>query len=203
MDITIRTIRKKDFNVARRFAVHGMHLHWYTTNRFELYLYSQYFWNLEVTRATRALGAYMDDRMVGVLLVDMKGEPKVFPAFFRRAYVWLSDLVIKTFYNGAADVYHKTNKGMLGDFLRQHQPDGELNFFAIDPTIMGKGLGTLLIDELARLETGKLIYLFTDSGSTYQFYQRRQFDEMGRQEVTIEIDGKELDLTCFLFSKTL
>lgn len=203
MDIAIRTIRKQDFDAARRFAVHGMHLHWYATGRLELYLYSLYFWNLEITRATRALGAYMGDRLVGVLLVDMKGEPKVFPSFFRRAFVWLADLVIKSFYRGAADVYHKTNEKMLGDFLLHHRPDGELNFFAIDPTITGKGIGTLLLDELERLEAGKLIYLFTDSGSTYQFYQRRQFDEAGRQNVTIEIDAKELDLTCFLFSKTL
>ena len=203
MDIAIKTIRKQDFDAARRFAVQGMHLHWYATGRLELYLYSQYFWNLEVTRATRALGAYMGDRLVGVLLVDMKGEPKVFPSFFRRAFVWLSDRVIKAFYSGAADVYHQANEKMLGEFKQQHQPDGELNFFAIDPTITGKGLGTLLLDELERLEAGKLIYLFTDSGSTYQFYQRRQFDEEGRQDVTMEIGGKELDLTCFLFSKTL
>lgn len=203
MDIAIRTIRKQDFDAARRFAVHGMHLHWYATGRLELYLYSLYFWNLEITRATRALGAYMGDRLVGVLLVDMEDEPKVFPSFFRRAFVRLADLAINTFYRGAADVYHQANEKMLAEFKQHHRPDGELNFFAIDPTITGKGLGTLLLDELERLEAGKLIYLFTDSGSTYQFYQRRQFDEAGRQEVTMEIDGKELELTCFLFSKTL
>ena len=40
MDIEIGQIKKKDFNMARKFAVKGMHLNWYTSNRFELYIYS-------------------------------------------------------------------------------------------------------------------------------------------------------------------
>lgn len=203
MEINVRPIRQQDFDAARRFAVDGMHLDWYATGRLELYLYSQYFWNLEITRATSALGAYTGDRLVGVLLVDMIDKPKVFPSIFRRLFVRICEFFIKRFYGGASDVYHQANKSMLDSFLRDHHPDGELNFFAIDPTITGKGIGTQLLNELERIEAGKLIYLFTDSGSTFQFYQRRQFDEAARREVKLAIHGKDLDLTCFLFSKKL
>ena len=62
---------KKDFNKARKFAIEGMNLNWYTSNKLELYLYSKYFWYLEISKATKALGAYIDNELVGVLLVDM------------------------------------------------------------------------------------------------------------------------------------
>ena len=70
MDIIIKQLRKKDFNSARKFAIEGMHLTWYTKNKFELYFYSKYFWYLEISRATRAFGAYLGDNLVGVLSVS-------------------------------------------------------------------------------------------------------------------------------------
>ena len=71
MDIKIKELMKKDFNKARKFAIEGMNLNWYTSNKLELYLYSKYFWYLETSKATKALGAYIDNELVGVLLVDM------------------------------------------------------------------------------------------------------------------------------------
>ncbi|WP_176331070.1 hypothetical protein [Burkholderia vietnamiensis] len=44
-----------------------------------------------------------------------------------------------------------------------------------------------MLDELQRLEVGKFIYLYTYSGSTYQFYHRRGFEESGRRDVTLKI----------------
>lgn len=203
MTITIKSIEEKDFDEARRFAVHGMHLDWYATSKLELYFYSKYFWYLELTKATRALGAYQGDRLVGILLVDMKNEPKIYSTFFRRMFVGISEFFIEKFYGDTADVYDQANQDMLAELLKKEQPDGELNFFAIDPEIKGKGLGTLMLDELQRLEAGKFIYLYTDSGSTYQFYHRRGFEESGRRDVTLKIKGQNLPLTCFLFSKRL
>ena len=72
MDIRIKQLKKKDFNVARKFAIDGMHLNWYTNNAVELYLYSKYFWYLEIRRATRALGAYTGDQLVGVLRIQVQ-----------------------------------------------------------------------------------------------------------------------------------
>lgn len=203
MTIAIKSIDEKDFDEARRFAIHGMHLDWYATNKLELYFYSKYFWYLELTKATRALGAYDGDKLVGVLLVDMKNEPKIFTSFFRRMFVRIADFCIENFYGGAADVYEKANQDMLDELLKEKRPDGELNFFAIDPDTKGQGLGTLLLNELLRLERGKFIYLFTDSGSTWQFYPRRRFEQSGRRDVTLQVRGQDLPLTCFLFTKSL
>lgn len=203
MDIVIQPLRKKDFTAARRFAIDGMHLNWYAREGLEMYLYSKYFWCLEISRATRALGAFMGDALVGLLLVDINSQPKVFNSFWYRLFVRFASFIINIGYKDASSAYDNANKEILEAYKKNHVTDGELNFFAVDPSIKGKGLGTLLLNELERLEKGKHIYLFTDSGSTYQFYSHRGFDEVGRKDIELEIHGKEVPLTCLLFSKTL
>lgn len=203
MTITIKSIREEDFDDARKFAIRGMHLDWYATNSLELYFYSKYFLCVELSKATRALAAYSGDELVGIVLVSMKNEPKIFTSFFRRVFISLYEFVFEKFYSDSADAYEQANAKMLRDFRKKNDPDGELNFFAVDPNRTGQGVGTLLLNELERQETGKLIYVFTDSGSTYQFYQQRQFQESGKYEVILKIKCRDLPLTCFLFSKKL
>lgn len=103
MVIDIRPLQKKDFNAARKFAIQGMHLEWYTGNAVELYLYSKYFWYLEISRATIALGAYLGDELVGVLLADIDDEPKVFANRFYRSFVRIAEFVIKLGYKDASN----------------------------------------------------------------------------------------------------
>lgn len=88
-----QTVTEKNFNAARKFAVQGMHLEWYTGNVVELYLYSKYFWYLEISRATIALGAYLGDELVGVLRADMDDEPKVFANCFYRSFVRIAEFL--------------------------------------------------------------------------------------------------------------
>lgn len=49
MSIEIKNLKRKDFNKARKFAIKGMNLSWYTTNA-ELYIYSMYFWYDEISK---------------------------------------------------------------------------------------------------------------------------------------------------------
>ena len=203
MNIDIKELRKEDFNIARKFSVEGMHLNWYATSKVKLFFYSKYFWYLEITKATKAIGAYMDNKLVGVLLVDIKDEPKIYKSFWGKLYVKITNFIINLFYENASSTYNETTSKMLKAFSDGVCPDGEINFFAVDPAIKGKGIGTLLLNELERLEKGKHIYLYTDSGSTYQFYLRRGFEESGKTDITLEINKKEVSLTCFLFSKKL
>ncbi len=189
--------------MARKFAIDGMHLNWYASNKIELFFYSQFFWYLEISRATTALGAYMGDKLVGILLADIDHEPKIFTSIWYTLYVKVISFLINLVYKKASNAYDKANTEMLNEFKEKSKPDGELNFFAVDPSIKGKGIGTLLLNKLEKDEKGKLIYLFTDTGSTYQFYLHRRFDQTGKKEIILEINKKEVPLTCFLFSKKL
>ncbi|VDG25471.1 GNAT family N-acetyltransferase [Lactiplantibacillus mudanjiangensis] len=203
MEIAIKRLAKRDFNRARQFAVVGMHLNWYTRNRLELFLYSHYFWSLEIDRATRAYGAYQGDKLVGVLLADMVKEQPILPSWQRRIFIKLSQWVIKHFYGSMTSQYEGANAEMLATYQQQHHCDGELNFFAVDPTIIGQGLGTRLLNQLAKDMAGQNIYLYTDSGSTYQFYLHRGFSIVGQRELKLEKQGKLIPLTCYLMAKAL
>lgn len=202
MSITVRDLDRRDYTQARHFAIRGMNLKWFVGGRLELYLYSTYFWSMALTRATRVLGAYEHDCLVGVLLVDMADQPKVRSSVLRRLFVSATDLVIRFFYDDST-VYEEVNAKMLGELRRRTKPDGELNFFAVHPERNGHGVGTLLLNELSRLEPGKLIYAFSDSASTYQFYERRGFVNLSSADILLSVGERTISLTCFLFCKVL
>lgn len=82
--IKIQELRRQDYKRARQFAIQGLHLDWYVSGKISLNLYVSYFLDLELSRATRAYGAYVDGKFVGVLLADMKGEPKKYRIKSRR-----------------------------------------------------------------------------------------------------------------------
>ena len=76
MEVELRELKRKDYAKAIQYAITGMHFHWYLDSRFLLNLYGRYFWYLELGRATQVIAAYVGDRLAGVLLAEMKGEPK-------------------------------------------------------------------------------------------------------------------------------
>lgn len=68
-----KSLRRRDFGKIQQFAITGMHLFNYTSNRIELFFYAKYFWYLELLRATRIYAAYDGDEFAGVLLLDIAG----------------------------------------------------------------------------------------------------------------------------------
>ncbi len=204
--IEIKQIRLKDLNKARRFAVDGMHLSRYVNNKIELYLYSKYVVYLEFSKSTTVLGAYLDNKLVGFLFCRFKDKPAIYTPRRYKIYCKLFSKLMDFFgYQSANSLYDNANKEMLERFMvNNNNPDGEITFFAVDSKIKGKGIGTLLLNNLIKRNKNKLVYLFSDSGSTYQFYLHRGFEESGKKEVTIPFSkGKEVPLTCYLFSKKL
>lgn len=202
MDIEIRELRRQDFNKAIDFAIKGMNFDRYVDG-IGLKVYGRYFLYLELKRATQVLAAYMGDRLVGVLMADMKHEPKKYGSFWRNLYVKIVDTVMAIAYKGGTAPYDAANAAMVKDYKKRANPDGEICFLAADPDIQGKGIGTKLLNELARIEKGKLIYLYTDDNCSYQFYEHKGFERSEEEETTIEIHGKTTTLTCLLYSKVL
>ena len=203
MDIELRNISKKDFKKAIEFCRIGMNVDYYTDKPFEIYLYSKYFWYMELLRATQIIGAYINGEMVGVLLADMNGEKKAYKSISANIFIKTSELLMGLIFKGGVNVYSETNDKMLAEFEETNSPDGEMNFLAVDPKLNGKGIGTVLLNELSKREKGKLIYLFTDSGCTYQFYDKRNFDRNFERDIFLNLHDKDIPLTCFLYSKVL
>lgn len=203
MEIEIRTLRRKDHQKAIRFAFVGMHFDWYTDSRVLLWLYSRYFWYLELTRATQLLAAYDGDRLLGVLLAAVEGEPLAAPSAWKSTAVKLLDRLQGLITGGGPSVYEEANRKLFARYRRCCRPDGEILFLAVDPVAEGRGIGSLLLAELENREQGKVLYLYTDNACTYQFYDRRGFTRAGETDIVLEITGKVTPLTCMLYSKAI
>lgn len=201
-DMEIKALKKKDHKKVMQYAIKGMHFNLYLKNKFFLYAYGKYFWCLEYTNASQIIAAYEDERLSGVLLAEMKGETKPYKSFGKKLYIKFIDFIQKVFFKGGVMPYEEANKEMVKAYSERYTPDGEIRFLAADPDAKVKGVGTMLLNELARRENGKEIYLFTDDQCTYQFYEHRGFERVGEKDIVLALDGK-INLKCLLYRKIL
>ncbi|MCR4611083.1 MAG: GNAT family N-acetyltransferase [Lachnospiraceae bacterium] len=201
--IRIRELRKKDYQKACDFAQVGMHFEWFVKNKFLLKLYTKSFWYEELNQATRAYGAYIGDRFVGVLLAEVKGEPKRYYSKLQSAYIRIVKLIEKIFAGGAEDPYDLANQRMYRSYCKNNSPDVQICFLAADPNCKIRGIGSKLLSALESDLAGKQIYLYTDNSCTYQFYEKRGFTREENRDILIKYGKKEIPLQCFLYSKKL
>lgn len=203
MDIQCKELRSRDHGKVIDFAIKGMNFNRYVEGKMELRIYGRYFLYLELRRATQVLAAYSGDRLVGILMATMKNEVKRYGSCWRNLYVHIVNTVMAIAYRNGVAPYATANETMLNEYVKRADPDGEICFFAVDPTIQRAGIGTLLLNELARRNEGKLVYLYTDSNCTYQFYEHKGFERCEEQAIEIELQGKTAQITCLLYSKVL
>lgn len=203
MNLEIRELKKSDYKEVIQYAIEGMHLDWYLENKVVLNLYGRYFLYLEMMKASYVLAAYYGDALAGVLMCEMYGRESKYRSFGKTLYVKIVDFIQQTFVKEGIGTYDEANKKMLAEYKENNHPDGEIVFLASNPKIKAKGIGTFLLKELERLEAGKQVYLYTDTGCTYQFYEHRGFERVGEKEVVLEIGKKTVEITCLLYSKVL
>ena len=201
MKIEIKALEHKDFSKVIDFAIQGMHFEKYVDGKTALRIYGRYFMYLELECATQVLAAYMGDRLVGVLMANIKDKPKLYSSFWRKLYVKTVEAIMSVAVKGGPDTYDAANKAMYDVFTNRASPDGEICFLAADPSMQGKGIGSKLLDALGRQEKGKLIYLYTDDNCTYSFYERKGFARSAEKKIEMDIGGKTVPLTCLLYSK--
>lgn len=201
--IEIKEIRKQDYKKAQQFAIKGMHLDWYMDKGFILNLYSKYFWHMELNRATKVYGAYVNNVFVGVLLADMRNEAKRYHNIWRSVFVKIFDVLQHIAAGKGVSEYDNANRQMFASFCENHTPSGEIIFLAADPECKIKGVGTALLSAFEKEIKGKLIYLYTDNACTYQFYEHRGFEKSEEQNIILDLKNKKVPLKCLLYSKTV
>ena len=106
------------------------------------------------------------------------------------------------FGNGASP-YGEANEEMLAAFQKTHRTDGEMTFFAVDPERLGQGIGTVLLEALESELSGKTLFLYTDTGCTWQFYEHRGYERAQQRQIVLDLHEKRVPLTCFLYGKTI
>ena len=203
MKIVIGDLQKKDYKKAIQFAIKGMHFDWYLNNKFLLNAYGRYFWYLSLNRATQIFSAYVNDKFVGVLLAEIKGEERKRYSFLQTIYIRLVDILQNSLFKGGAGLYEGTVKEQLEHYLKYNTPDGEIIFLAADPDCKIKGIGTALLNDLEEGVRGKTFYLYTDDACTYQFYEHRGFKRVEEKEIILELPKGKVPLKCFIYSKAM
>lgn len=203
LNVELREIRREDEKKAMQFAVKGMHLDRYARGKIALSLYARYFWYMETNRATQCIAAYADGRFAGILLAEITGEHHPYRRFWRKVYANIMQWFLDHFFSNSSGAYDEANEEMFRKYTETNSPDGELIFLAADPDRKIKGIGTKMLAELERREKGKLIYLYTDDGCTWQFYEHRGFDRVGEKDVNMELEGGSVPIKCLLYSKRL
>ena len=203
MNVRIAKLQKKDENKAIQYAIKGMHFDWYLDAKWMQNLYGRYFWYLETSRATQMFAAYADDALVGVILAEIKGEPKLNNSVWRKLYIRFIEMVQRIFFKDSVGVYDETNRKMLSQYLKTNTPDGEIIFLAADPDCKIKGIGTTLLNALESVEKGKTVYLHPDDACTYQFYEHRGFERVQEKDIVLEMPKGKVPLKCLIFSKII
>lgn len=207
--IRVGELHRQDYSKAINWAIEGMHLGWFGATELLVQLYGTFFWYLELNRATQVIAAYQGDELVGVLLAAMEGEP------LSRHHTGHTSLLAKLterlqylLARDEVEPYDEANRQLLKDYRARlaHQgqaPQGEILFLAANPHSGVRGVGSALLEELERREPGKLVFLYTDTGCTYQFYEHRGFTRQGERIARLGHGKNATELGCFLYSKRL
>ncbi len=173
--VTIRLFKpKEDFAAAARFAQEGMHLDNYAGGGIVGKLFAADAMCEAIARSTHFYAAYDDARFAGFLLADSWGAPKPYErSRYARFHGLAKALMQLSDRRDAENAYAEANKDMLGRL--DPVPNVEITYFAADPSLVGKGVGSKLLAAFERDFIGKRAFLFTDDGCTYQFYEHRGF----------------------------
>lgn len=197
--LEIKPLKKSDYQKCIQFAKKGMHFDKYTKNPIGLELYSRYFWYNELISATKIYAAYQGEQLAGVLLLNEFGKRKPYATFSKRLFVKIMEKLVHNF--DRANPYDDMNQTMLADYRKHYTPKAEINYLAADPDNQTKGIGTFLLEQIARDFVGREIYLFTDTDCSYQFYDRRGFERYREATIRYRHGEKFVPLTCFLYRR--
>lgn len=191
--LEIKTLREQDEQKVIDFTLNGLHIDKYYTDVPEPSKRSRAaaanYWRKLKCEATRVLAAYEGDELRGVLLAEMKGEPKAM-------YSLLDDLKQRWFYFYVQTFLHEdwktdddVDEQLFERFRKEYDPDGHILLLLADPAILKKGIGRFLITEFEKQYPGKLVYLYTDSDCSWPFYDRLGYIRYAEQEAVYDEEG--------------
>ncbi|KRK90576.1 GNAT family N-acetyltransferase [Companilactobacillus futsaii] len=200
--IQIKEFNPTELEKVRQFATTGMQFDKYINNRFALHFYGKIVAEMELKNSTIALGAYLNDKLVGFIFARVNFQRLKYSNLKRNLTVSIGNKLINLFDNDdMTKTYDQANQKMLKQFMK-NKPDGEITFFAVDSNIKHQGIGTQLLEALENKLHQQQIYVFTDSNCDYQFYLKKGFKIFDQIDVTLD-QNDPTPLTCFLLYKNI
>ncbi|PRQ10879.1 GNAT family N-acetyltransferase [Corynebacterium sp. 13CS0277] len=209
MALELKPLKIADHQAVIDAAIAGMLPDDYLSEGVLLQAYGRYFFYDHLLRATHVLAAYEGDTLAGVMLVRLNSQPPATRSWWRSAFVRGIGALDHLSRMGRA--YAQANAAMLSDYLTHSPVDGEISFLVAIPGTGIKGVGRYLLGELARLAPGKHLFLYTDDGCNYGFYDAMGFSRTGTRTITFPGPKKkdstgprpEATLECMMYTVTL
>jgi len=203
MQIEMREFDERDVGLASEFASVGMNFDRLVANPVLRGVYSRFFVEMELAEATQAIAAYADGRLAGLLMAHMAGEARRYRTVSRMARVRVMGAGVRLFDAASERAYERANRNMLARCRARRHLDGEISFLAADPAIKGQGIGRRLLDELARREAGKTVFLYTDDNCDYGFYEHMGFTLEEQAVIAVGPCDEDGVMRCMLYSREL
>ncbi|MCQ2056492.1 MAG: GNAT family N-acetyltransferase [archaeon] len=199
MNVSFKELQRKDEEKVIKFASEGMHLSWFVKNHSAQHISDRLYWYSCAFKATQIIAAYEEDRFLGVLAASIYGEKSCYHNPLGRILSKLISPIISLF--ELDDDWNDICYEMYNEYTKDNSPDGEILFFVTSPNV--RGIGSLLLSEFRRRNNGKIVFLYTDEGCNYGFYDHVGFKRMIEKSITLKIRKKTRNLKCFLYCARL
>lgn len=199
MNVSFRELRREDEEKVIKFASRGMHLSWFVKNHFVQHISDKLYWYSNAFKATQIIAAYEKNRFLGVLVASINGEKTCYHNPLGYILFKLASPLISLF--ELDDGWSATCHEMYDEYTRDNSPDGEILFFVTSPSV--KGIGSLLLSEFRHRNNGKSVFLYTDEGCNYGFYDHTGFKRLTEKSITLKIGQEIRSLKCFLYCARL
>ncbi|MGP4989521.1 MULTISPECIES: GNAT family N-acetyltransferase [Actinomycetes] len=208
-NIVYRPYQPQDAEDIKKIINEAFYIHRYVTGRLVLDSALEIYLRERLLASTWTRVAVQDGRVVGVIMGQVDGQPRLGGRFTNRLLT----------------LAHMLRAGILGlpqwksmrqyfafdrvyGELRKKTPSpltDELTLFAVDSSTRGLGIGkTLYRDYLDHLRSlGRSdFYLYTDSLCTFQFYEKQGMTRTASEDMNLVLDGKPEALGVYLYSGT-
>ena len=208
-NIVYRPYQPQDAEDIKKIINEAFYIHRYVTGRLVLDSALEIYLRERLLASTWTRVAVQDERVVGIIMDQVDGQPRLGGRFTNRLLT----------------LAHTLRAGILGlpqwksmrqyfafdrvyGELRKKTPSpltDELTLFAVDSSTRGLGIGkTLYRDYLDHLRSlGRSdFYLYTDSLCTFQFYEKQGMTRTASEDMNLVLDGKPEALGVYLYSGT-
>lgn len=208
-NIVYRPYQPQDAEDIKKIINEAFYIHRYVAGRLVLDSALEIYLRERLLASTWTRVAVQDGRVVGVIMGQVDGQPRLGGRFtnrlltlahmLRAGILGLPQWKSMRQYFAFDRVYGELRKKTPGPLT------DELTLFAVDSSTRGLGIGkTLYRDYLDHLRSlGRSdFYLYTDSLCTFQFYEKQGMTRTASEDMNLVLDGKPEALGVYLYSGT-
>lgn len=197
-EIIFKEINKADYQKAIDYSQVGMHNDIYFDGKEKgmSSVYSKFFFFEELNKSTGSIAAYYNNEFAGVLLFSIFGKTKIKLTKEEQDFLDKANNLRKNA-KGIEDYVSKLDNA-IDMYTKKEKPDGQLNFFVVNPNLNGKGIGTKIINEFKRQYSNMKVFLFTDDQCSFEFYEHRNFRKVYEGDTVLHLT-RDINLKILLY----